>query len=159
VLKGFYTEPNNYLSPHSLEGVNDSLDKDIRFETWELNGDNNKSGVINHGAGSKIYSYKNDRFARLVLGFGIVETQEAVDTSNRATIEIFDTFRELKWMDKPIPIGFLGPRLGNNVAGVRDTHIYYLPVEYFWEPFSVLQMNITNSNTRPWKLIMLTRTV
>lgn len=151
-LKGYYTYPNKYLSTTATQGVNESLSREIRFETWQHD--------ITH-TGQKVYHFKNDRYARMILGFSIVDTNREGNLSPEATIDIYDTFRQLKWSNEPMPIQFLAPRVGMDAAGVRDCHIYYLPIEAFWEPHSALQMEILNdlNDSTKWQLIMHTRTV
>lgn len=154
-LKGYYVTPGRHLNDNTTRGINESLDRPVRFETW-------REHISTAAADKKkTYSFKNDRTARQVLGFGLVDTTS--DAVAQITIEILDTFRNIKWNNRPMPIEFLGPRVGNVVKGVRDAHIYYLPVEYLWEPFSSLQCMINIIDGRDesagLELIMLTRTV
>lgn len=156
MLKGYYVTPNRYFSDNATRGINESLKNQIRFETWQ-------ELLLNTTQDAKrTVSFKNDRTARMILGFGVVDNVADGDTPNRYLIELLDTFRNITWNNRPMPIEFLGPRVGAPGQEVRDTHIYYLPVEYLWEPFSALQAEVAMASvgdTIDARLVMLTRTV
>lgn len=153
VFKGYYILPNAHLSENTTRGVNESLARPIRFETWS------RDIAVDHVSEIETIKFDNDRTARMVLGFGLVETTR---TTARRTIEIVDNFRNIKWTNEPLPIQALAPKINNAGGGCRDIHIYYLPTEYLLEPFASLQCAIryisgdveTNAT-----LVMLTRTV
>lgn len=157
-LKGYYVTPGRHLNDNTTRGINESLDRPIRFETWR------EHFRAASTADNKVtYSFKNDRTARMVLGFGVVDPSIGEGlTPSQINVEILDTFRNIKWNNKPMPIEFLGPRIGAAFSGVRDAHIYYIPIEYLWEPFSSLQAMatlITAADATGLELVMLTRTV
>lgn len=151
VISGYYTQPENYLSGRSLQGVNESLADDPRFELWKFDVDY---------TGQKNHILNNDRFARMVLGFGIALKDDANDDSNIAssgTVQITDVYRAIRFNNLPINIAFFAPK----VNLVRDTHIYYLPIEHFWEPFAPMKFDIVNAlnGGTGYEWVMLTRTV
>jgi len=151
VLAGYNTIQDRYIGTTLMRGINDSLADDTRYETWVQ--DIQTEGI-------RSYTFKNDRFARIVLGFGVVDTEQ--DKGQIATCEMVsltDSFRSLRWNNEPIPIEFLAPRL----TCLRDTHMNYLPMEYLLEPFAPLrfELNTTfnNGSEDGLTLVMFTRTV
>jgi hypothetical protein len=151
VLKGYYIFPNKHLGEVTTRGVNESLARNIRFETWK---EEIAATAVNN---KKTVTFNNDRTARIVLGFGI----RALNDQGRFNFEIVDSYRNIKWTNKPIPIEFLAPMTNGIGTGCRDVHMYYLPTEYLLEPFASLQFDLTATATSgdTSDLIMLTRTV
>ncbi len=78
-------------------------------------------------------------------------------------ITINDLARQLRLTDNHIPLEFIAPRF----TPVQDQHLYYLPIEYYWQPYAKLQFDIVNTwqilNDVPIpngaEIIALTRTV
>jgi hypothetical protein len=147
-LKGYYTKNQPYLAPNTLRGINESLDKPIRYEYWKQ--------TVNF-AGQRTIKFDNDRFTRVVLGFSIIDADAAQANMSTGTIDIVDSMRNVRFSNNPLPIGFLAPRM----TCVRDTHIYYLPTEYLFEPFASLECKVNNAlhGGTGYDLMMLTRTV
>ena len=152
VFKGYYIMPNNHLSENTTRGVNESLARPIRFETWS------RDITIDDAKEIETIKFDNDRTARIVLGFAVFEKS---NTTAQRTIEIVDNFRNIKWSNAPLPIQAIAPKTNNAGTGVRDVHIYYLPTEYLLEPFASLQcaLRYISGGTDDATLVMLTRTV
>lgn len=148
VLAGYYPYVSRYLTETHTRGINESLVSPVRYELWKQ--------TVNH-EGQKTYNFKNDRTARLVIGFGIVDKNTDKGDLSESTILITDTFRELKFMNDPMPVEMFAPRL----TCLRDTHQYLMPVEYLLEPFTALKCEIVNTlnGGAGYELVMLTRTV
>ena len=159
VLGGYFAIENAYLNDRAMQGVNESLANEPIFELSKIQV--TKEGIENH-------SFKNDRFTRLVLGFGVVDLPATDSGQNIApsaiipniaesTVLISDSTRGLKLNNIPIAIENLAPRL----TALRDTHIYYLPTEYLFEPFAALRFetNTLLNGGNGYEIVMLTRTV
>lgn len=150
VLSGYYTRDDAYITPRSQQGVNESFENPPLFELWKFDVDYD---------GKKDHILNNDRFARMVLGFGIVNLDDADTPSavSDATVLITDVYRRIKMNNDPINVAFFAPKQNQ----CKDQAIYYLPIEHFWEPFSPLkfEMNNTLGNGHGFQWQMLTRTV
>lgn len=148
VLKGFYSVQETYINSRLNIGINESLARDIIFETWNLSVD---------FEGEKSLKISNDRYPRLVLGFGIRDNGRVKANLSQGTMRISDQTRGLQFSENALPIEFYAPRL----TCVRDTHIYYLPTEYLLEPFASLLFDITNilNEGTGYELVIYTRTV
>lgn len=153
VLSGYTITPYPYLDERTTELLNTSLDSRVQFQTFKATIDKENEND---------YNLKNDVKPRLILGFGIVNFSNIVSNVTEATILIKDTMRENRWSNAPFPVEFLAPRLGN-VVQVQDVHMYWLPVEYFFQPFANLRLTV---NAKPrvgvtpeFQIVMLTRTV
>jgi hypothetical protein len=160
VLSGFNSIAYPYLTDIETEKINQSLDKETVFQTFQIDVDNN-TGATPDGITSKIYNIVNDSVPRLILGFGVVDGQDATDIIIESEVDIIDATRHLRLTNRAIPLELLAPRQPKT----SDTHIYYLPIEHYFMPFGNLQFNIKNTPTaspvadNPYKLIMLTRTI
>ena len=148
VLKGFYSIQETYINSRLGIGINESLARDVIFETWNLSVD---------FTGQKSLKISNDRYPRLVLGFGIRDNNSIKANLSQGTMRITDQTRGLQFSDVPLPIEFFAPRL----TCVRDAHIYYLPTEYLLEPFASLLFDIENAlnGGSGYELVIYTRTV
>lgn len=148
VVGGYFTLPDMYVNERLQEGINESLALEPQIETWKFRV--TKDGIENH-------QFTNDRFARVVLGFGIVDLEVDKGKLAESTVSISDNVRGLKFNNVPIPVEYIAPRL----TCVRDKHADFLPVEYLLEPFATLRFETnTDLNTGAgYEFIMITRTV
>lgn len=148
VLAGYFTLNNTYISPRLQQGINESLADEPIFELHRFRVTAN--GIINN-------QLSNDRYARLVLGFGVVDLSTPKANLAESTIQITDNVRGLKLNNTPIPIQYIAPRL----TALRDKHIDFLPVEYLFEPFATLRFetNTILHDGGGYEFVMLTRTV
>lgn len=152
VLKGFNVSPgDSYVDPSEFAEINRALDKE-NYD-WEFF----KIEVTDEGKRSFVIS--NDRFPRLILGFGAVNSSEIKAAASNATITIDDLSRRLRLTDNAIPVEFIAPRL----TCLADAHFYYLPIEYYWQPLGKMQFTIENIFSpvldAGFELVMLTRTL
>lgn len=146
ILKGFNILDNVYLAPMQTEQINKSLKRDVEWQHFKLTIDQD---------GQKSYIIENDNKPRLLLGFG---AQNSIAETLSIDIDISDITRRLKLTDTKIPLEFIAPRVPNCL----DTHIYYLPTEYYLEPYAKLQFDIDCSNAvsfTPIEIAALTRTI
>lgn len=152
VFKGYYILPDNHLSENTTRGVNESLSKPIRFELWS------RDITVDDVNEIETVKFDNDRTARIVLGFAVIEKS---NTTSQRTIEIVDNFRNIKWSNVPLPLQYIAPKINNAGGGVRDVKMYYLPTEYLLEPFASLQcaLRYILGGVDDATLVMLTRTV
>lgn len=149
VLSGYYTEAGTYLAGQTLQGVNESLEDSPRFELWKFPVDY---------TGHKDHILNNDRYARMVLGFGIVNANDETEGKfPNGTVQITDVYRSIRFNNLPINISFFAPKINQ----VRDSHLYYLPIEHFWQPFSPMKFEVVNAlgASNGYEFVMLTRTV
>lgn len=150
VLKGYSLLKNSWINDREAEQINQSLAQPVKWEYFKINVD--KEGRFP-------YRLSNDKFPRLILGMGVVN--DVVDKAGvtTSTVQIKDLGRKLQLTDTPIPVEFLAPRL----VCLRDTHLYYLPTEYYFQPFAELEFDITNTSPGEtdtgYQLVILTRTV
>ena len=156
MVKGYYINPNTFLTTDTIRGINESLAQTAKTEIFLPNiGDQQFIPPIS-GTASTNYNFQNDRFARLALGFQIQDLTADLGAMTNAKIRIFDTKRNLKFSDAPIPLEFFAPRQ----TAVRDTNIYYLPMEFLWQPFSNLRIEvITETAGADYQLSLVTRLV
>lgn len=154
VLSGYYPMEGAYIPARTQQGINESLADDVRFELWpvDVNG-----GDLNLATQTAVLN--NDRFARMILGFGIALAVNCNDNDPpSAKVKIYDPYRGIRLNNVPIDVAFFAPK----VNAVRDANIYYLPVEYFWQPLAPMRFDFTDINTTSglgFQWIMLTRTV
>lgn len=150
VLKGFNVIPNAYIDTETIEKCEQSLDREARFESFKFTVEDDVK---------KVYTIENDAFPRLVLGFGTTNTVTNKADVSTATVQVRDATRRLQFSQLPIPLDFIAPRL----TCLLDEHLYYLPIEYYLEPYGKLQFEIDNSynNGTPagFEFNVLTRTV
>lgn len=151
MLAGFNMISYPYINSRETELINRSLSVETVFQDFRF--------TVNHN-GQKFYNIENDANPRLVLGLGIVNTTATKEEISESSVSIVDTMRNVKFTNEQIPVEFLAPRL----TCVLDTHIYYLPIEYYFMPFGNLRFQINNffpSAQVPsgYEWVMLTRTV
>lgn len=152
VTKGFYVLPEESLqSSFEVDEINKTLDQESDFEYFRIPIDKQ---------GFEVYTLENDRTPRLILGWGVTNSTGTKADVSTVTVQIESATRRLQMMDVPIPIEFIAPRL----TCLLDQYIYYLPVEYYLQPFERLQFRVTNTSPDPeapatCNLAVLTRTV
>lgn len=149
VFKGFNTIDNIFVAGRELEQINKSLDEPSRYQYFDLE--------VTH-TGLQGLVKQNDNYPRVILGFGITNDLATKTGITQATATIKDLSRKISLTDTEIPLQFIAPRMIN----AQDTHIYYLPIEYYWQPFGNLEFNINNLPSQElssFKISILTRTV
>lgn len=153
VLSGYQQHKYPYLDDLALDRINQSLEKPVNYQTFKVS--------VSPDQGQHIYAITNDIKPRLAIGFMVVPTNPAGAVYvNDSRIMIKDTTRELKLMNDEMPVTFIAPV--SNCA--LDVSMYYLPVEYYMQPFCNLQIEINNRQSpvdldTGYELILLTRTV
>lgn len=131
VLKGFNVNEDAYITPMQTEQYNASLAKDVEWQFFKIN-------VTDQGV--KQYILENDNQPRLILGFCAINSVSEKAQVSEINVSITEIARRLRLTDTKIPLQFIAPRL----TCLRDTHIYYLPVEFAFQPYSKLQFDIEN---------------
>lgn len=107
-------------------------------------------------AGQQTFTIRNDSFPRMVLGFGVTNNDADKADVSASNVLITDNTRYLQFSNRAIPLQFLAPRM----TCLLDTHIYYLPIEYYLQPFGKLQFDLSNVGENPaYDLAILTRTI
>lgn len=133
IFKGFNVSPSEpYLSPPEIETISRSLAAPVRWEYFTIRVEDE---------GKKEYVLENDRFPRAILGFGAVNSTEVKTDVSEIVVTVDDLSRRLRLTDKPIPLEYIAPRL----TCLADAHVYYLPIEYYWQPLGRLQFTIENT--------------
>ena len=147
ILKGFNVLDNVYLTPTQTQQINTSLERDVEWQYFKF--------VIDEGR-EKSYVIENDNKPRLLLGFG---ANADIAKAFSMETDITDITRRLKLTDTKIPIEFIAP----TVPTCFDTHIYYLPTEYYLEPYAKLQFDVGFNDAifefDPIEVAALTRTI
>lgn len=149
-LCGFNLQQTAYINDDEQQKINKSLALETVFQTFQLE--------VDH-TGHKIYNIFNDNTPRLILGIGVIN--EGIDPRavRESKINIFDTIRHLRITNQAMLLESIAPR----VPQVKDSHIYYLPIEHYFCPFGNIQFDIENTHNifqdTGYKLVMLTRTV
>lgn len=151
VFSGFNILRYPYLNADETARINASLNDDPIFQTFIIDVDHQ---------GQKFYSLDNDSRPRLILGFGIVDTNSDPADSSISDISIFDATRHVKLTNRQVPVQFIAPRMSTTA----DKHINYLPIEHYWMPFGTLRFLVNNVDPASpvqegYQLVMLTRTV
>lgn len=160
LLAGFNIIKYPYITPDEQKRINASLDDEPIFQTFKMDVDFD---------GQKVLNIENDSRPRLILGFGIADPADSIDAERASDVSILDASRHINFTNKQIPVQMLAPRVFgansyNNTAGVfiqEMTHIYYLPIEYYFMPFANLRFTINNDlgGGDGYQLIVFTRTV
>ena len=162
VTSGYYTTNRERIAGQTKDGVKESLAKDIEYDEWQFTVNEiplNGGGATNP---RETHIFNNDRFARMVLGFGVRCRHTSPAT---AKVIITDVYRNIKLNNDPIEVGFFAPKQGAQVSMVKDVQFYYLPIEHFWQPFAPLKFEFSDCNLQGqgspfgWEFVMLTRTV
>jgi hypothetical protein len=135
VLKGFNICKNAAFGSTEVQQINDSLAKDVEWQIFKLL----VTDTIDD-EGKKQYFLENDRYPRLILGFGAININPDPTLASNMLVSITDISRQLQLTDQAIPLEYIAPRL----PLVEDTHIYYLPIEYYFQPYAKLQFDINN---------------
>lgn len=155
VLKGFSVLPDAQVTPMQIDQFNDSLARPVEWQVFKIN-------VTDDAAdrGLKSYILENDNQPRLILGFGAINTTADKAGVSEMNVTITEIARRLRLTDTMIPLQFIAPRL----TCLLDAHIYYLPIEYLFNPYSKLQFDIDNiwvdNDTEAGaEIAILTRTV
>lgn len=126
ILKGFNVLDDVVLTPMQTDQCNDSLSREVEWQYFKLDIDR---------TGLKSYIIENDNQTRLLLGFGASNNVAEVP---KIEITLIETARRLRLTDTKIPLQFIAPRSPN----CFDTHIYYLPTEYWLQPYAKLQFDV-----------------
>ena len=147
-LAGFQTIQYPYLNAFETEKINKSFERDTVFQTFRFKVDHD---------GQKFYNLNNDSVPRHILGFGIVNGSSVVTDASVSDMSIYDSTRQLRLTNQQNPVSMIAPR----IPSVRDTHIYYLPIEHYFVPFGNIRFLINNDldSEGDYEVVMLTRTV
>lgn len=150
VLKGFNVIDEIFISERETRAINASLAEQSKYQFFEFD-------VTQNGLQS--FVKQNDLTPRLILGFGITNGTADKSLVSNATVTIKDLSRRLSLTDVEIPVQFIAPRLTCLLDQVR----YYLPLEYYWQPYATLEFMINNVfapfGDTGFKFSILTRTV
>lgn len=151
VLKGFRLLEDVFIDNRQVDQLNASLARPTEWQLFAINMDVD---------GKKSYILENDNQPRLILGFSAINA--VTDKTQVSSIDttIIEVARRLRLTDNQIPLQFIAPRL----TCLLDAHIYYLPVEYYFQPYSKLQFDATIvnpdlNNPTGAEVSILTRTI
>lgn len=136
ILKGFNILENFGLSVDESRLVNDSLSKPVQWEYFKIS-----VTADEHDRGQRTYVLENDKYPRLILGFGAINTTSDKAAVSAIDVSITDVARRIQLTDSAIPLEFIAPRL----TCLSDAHLYYLPVEYYFPPLGKLEFQINNT--------------
>lgn len=134
VFKGFALN-DNYLSTSETKEVNSSLQDEVRWEYFKITVTDQAED-----RNRKSYILENDKYPRLIMGFGAINNPTDKAQISAIDVNIIDLTKRIQLTDTAIPLQFIAPRL----TCLSDTHIYYLPVEYYFAPLAKLQFDINN---------------
>ena len=151
LLKGFAMLSDMYVTPTEQRQLTESLGKDVQWEFLKVTVDKE---------GKHSYILENDRYPRLILGFGAVNSTSDKSLVSAADCTITDISRRIQLTDTEIPVSFIAPRL----TCLLDANLYYLPIEYYFQPFAKLQFDVNNvspdqDDKQGLEIAILTRTV
>lgn len=150
MLAGFQRDTANFIDTRTESLINASLSKPVTFEYFKFNVDSD---------GQQIHTLTNDNTPRLILAFGARNTTADKGKVSASNIEIRDVTRQKSWNNDPIPLQFFAPRL----TCLLDTHLYWLPTEYFFVPKGNLRFDLSNDSPdapdQGYEFIALTRTI
>ncbi len=156
VLAGFQLLSSNELTDIERNQIETSLASDIEWQIFKT------ATVGGHPVGTfqDTLFIENDRFPRIVYGMGAVNGNTDPTLATAFDINITDTSRRLSWMNTPIPLEFVAPRIPTSV----DTNTYYLPIEYYWPPYAKLRFDVTQTvkedeDNQPVDICLHTRTI
>lgn len=158
VLKGFNVIDNRYVPRQTQVEIARSLTKPPEQEWFSV--DINDFRSAGGGAtDTKDFTFRNDRHPRLILGF-CSTTNNPINVGTSSVL-IEDIHTGIKWMDNPMKLEYVMPRMGGGAGTNLRTNIYYLPTEYFFEPFGRLNFEIFNAEIASdhFRINMLTRRV
>jgi hypothetical protein len=157
VVLGGFSINQYYINRVNTDLINESLNNPVKWQLFKK--------TVNNDLPSIDINFENDRSPRLILGFGI-RLKDTFSTFNPKLI-VQDITRELKFNQIPFYSGFVAPKVGASGAGTlarsEDIHFYYLPIEYYFEPFARMQLSLTDIakdfGDMEFDIVMLTRTV
>lgn len=164
-LCGFNGITYPYLGSDETQKINNSLDRITIFQEFKIK--LNADDYHNRAIGETIFfNIENDNIPRLSLGFGIVDNPINEGSSSlQALISIFDSTRHVNITDSPTFAECIAPRVAGQLSVVKDTHMYYLPIEHYFMPFGNLHLKIDVPDNQGiiagngFELVLLTRTV
>lgn len=155
ILKGFSLIDDVNLDGRTIDQLNNSLSKQVEWQIFKIN-------VTDEAAdrGLKSYILENDNQPRLILGCGAINSTTTKGNVSEMNVTITEIARRLRLTDTAIPLQFIAPRL----TCLLDAHIYYLPIEYYFQPYAKLQFDIDNiwvngGTPAGAEIAILTRTV
>jgi len=149
LLKGFQRD-NNFVDSKTMAKINASLEKPIDIQYFSFTVDK---------AGQQTHYLENDNTPRLILGFGARNSTVTKADVSTSELTITDTTRQKQWNNEPIPLQFFAPRL----TCLLDQHIYWLPIEYWFQPFDILRFDLSNTKNgediKGYEFVAITRTI
>ena len=150
-LVGFNRSLEYWLRKDEEKRIKASLEIPPRYEIFKFT-QPPVEGILSH-------ILENDKFPRMILGFGAVNSTSTKTDIPLAFIKIDDLTRNLQFTNERVPLEFIAPRL----TCVEDTLWYYLPTEFYWESFGNLRFEVDltfqNATAEGFDFYMLTRTV
>lgn len=144
---GFNINQYPYLDDLGMEKVNDSLNKDTEYEIFKVDFDA-WSGDGSHPSQAQTLQLTNDNKPRLILACGMAYVGNVPLATS--TIQIQDLSRLLKWSNAPMPLPFIAPTQPTAARNSTvQTHGYWLPIEYYFQPFGDLQLKLESTLSDP----------
>ncbi len=135
-VKGFQLHDNIYVTERVAAQIEESLANAVEWQIFEVEVTDQPED-----RGRKTYTVENDKYPRILYGFGATDSQSLLTALPNIELTIVDTSRRLQITDRDIPLEFIAPR----IPICSDTHIYYLPTEYYLEPYAKIQFEINNT--------------
>ncbi len=135
ILKGFQLRDGSQISDTEAAQLERSLALPVDWQIFHVT-------VTDDAAdrGKKIYTFENDRYPRILYGFGATNTRTELTFGSDMEVRVTDISRRLSFTDQAIPLEFLAPR----IPYCLDTHRYDLPIEYYLAPYTKIQFEIDN---------------
>lgn len=149
MLGGFQKQPQVFVDSRVIASLYESLNSEIRFEYFKFE-------VVKDG--QQTFIVTNDNTPRLILGFSARNSLSRKEFVSDSKLVIQDLTRQNRWNNEPIPLQFFAPRL----TCLLDTHLYFLPIEYFFIPNGKLQIDLSNvspNSQAGYEFEILTRTI
>lgn len=146
---GFNINPYAYLDDAGTQKINDSLDKDVEYQIFKVDFDG-WTGDASHPNNTQIKQLTNDNKPRLILACGMAYLGTSGVPLATSTIKIQDLSRLLQWQNAAMPLPFIAPTVPS--ASRNNTvieHGYWLPIEYYFQPFGDLQLNLKSTLSDP----------
>ena len=143
--KGYSVLDEPYITTdRQTDQIKNSLSAPIDWQWFNFE-------VADPGANSQrtIHIVENDMYPRLIVGMARLDHGFGLPLFN--FVDIYDVSRRLRLTDTHIPLEFLAPSM---VYPLRDseyyqTPCYYFPVEYYFEPYAKIQIDVIAERTNP----------
>lgn len=149
MLAGWQRDDTNFVDTRTQQKLIDSIEKPIQIDFFKFTVDTD---------GQQIKFLENDNIPRLILGFAARNSTAEKGSVSTSKILIRDLTRRTAWNNLALPLEFFAPRM----TCLLDTHTYWLPTEYFFQPFARLEFDLTNvspSSVQGYEFTAITRTI